>query len=159
MTARKTKHNPKTGLAARIRAWARLQRGPFSLSEMYYGLDLPYGDARSRARGAIRDFLIRGEMERVGSGLYHYKPEWTVKAQSSLVKTRLIKAMYVAGSTFAVADLMRWAEARDRRYVREVVRHLVRSGYVAHVGSRKLPYSRENIYRVPDRVRFRKELM
>ncbi|MGD8389626.1 MAG: hypothetical protein PVG49_20940 [Desulfobacteraceae bacterium] len=155
----KRKKIPKTGLAERIRAWASRQREPFSPSDMCYGLDLSFSDERKRARGAIRDFLARGEMRRVGEALYQYNQEWAVQARSSLVKTRLIKAMYVAWFTFTAGDLMRWTDARGRKYVEEVLLSLVRSGYVARVGSHKVPFGRENVYQVPDRDRFRKELM
>lgn len=159
MTEAQHKQTPKTGLATRIREWASRRRKPFSLISLYKGLGLTPGKPRERARNAIPDFLARGEMERAGGGRYRYNPKWKPQGLPSPLKGRLIKACYVAGPVFKATDIMRWAEAPKRNYVQKLLKKLVQSGYVMKVGMRKVPQGRENLYRISDRARFRKDLM
>jgi len=158
MTAAKRKSTPKIGLAAGIRAWASRQTGTWGPVDLCDALDMPYG-ARKRIRKALRDFVERGEVERLGTGVYRYVGGGQSPALRAPLKSRIFKAAYVAGPAFTVADVMRWAGAPTRCYVQEVLRGLVRSGHVVIAGSRKTPQARVNLYRVPDRARFRKELL
>jgi hypothetical protein len=157
MTAKRKPVTPKAGLAARIRAWASRQPDTWSPVDVCDALDMPYGD-RKKIRQALKDFVLRGEVERVETGVYRYMGNPASLARSTL-KLRILKACYVAGPSFTVADVMRWAEAPDRSWVQEVLRGLVRSGHLARAGWHKTPQARVNLYRVPDRTRFRKEVL
>jgi hypothetical protein len=142
-----------------MRAWASRQPGTFSPAELCIGIGVIPPDDRLRVRSAIRDFTARGEMERAGEGIYRYNHQWQRQGLPFPLKAKLIKAAYVAGPSFTVADLMRWAEATDRRYVQRTLQKLVRTGHVERTGTRKIPQGRESLYQVPDRNRFRKDLI
>lgn len=153
------KKTPKTGLAASIRAWASGRKKPFRPADLCGGIGVPPSGDRNRVRRAMTDFMARGEIERAGDGRYRYNHAWKRLGKPPVLKAKLLKAAYVAGPAFTVADLMRWSEAPDRSYVQKVLRRLIRSGHVARAGTCRVPLGRENLYRVPDRERFRKELL
>jgi len=156
---------PKTGLAGRIREWASAQ-GVFTAADLYRALGV-VGD-RDTVRKALRDFVRRGEVillppdrRRADAGRvnrYRYHRAWRT-AQKGSMKPRIYKAMYVSG-TWAVTDIVRLTDL-SRDWIDRVVHQLKASGHIAQVGRRLCAHGAgaERVYHIPDRVRFRFEVM
>jgi hypothetical protein len=154
---------PKTGLAAGMRDWMSKQRKPFTAGMVADALDTLPGAARGRVRNALGDFVARAEVfpaKRIrGQIFYAYNRAWH-RVHKGLLNRRIFKAMYVSGQ-FTVADIQRLAEAPDRSWVDKVSRTLKKDGLIRSVGRRPCAHGigAEIIYHIPDRDRFRLEVM
>ena len=150
---------PKTGLAGRIRAWARERRRPFKPSQVCDGLGIAPGPERDKVRCALPDFLKRGEIERIATGRYRYNRAWGDKRQSPL-KQKIFKAMYVS-SRFAVSDIQRLTGQTGRCYIDRVMKELKDNAWLQRVARRPCTHGAgaETLWRIADPQRFRIEVM
>ncbi len=158
-----TSCTPKTGLAASMREWMSKQRRPFTAGMVADALSIPPGAARDRVRNAIPDFIRRAEIFPAKRNrrqvFYAYNPAWHRVHKGTLNK-RIYKAMYVSG-TFSLSDIQRLAEAPERSWLDKIVRPLRKDGLIKAVGRRACAHGigAEIIYHIPDRDRFRLEVM
>lgn len=160
---------PKTGLAAAMRAWMKARGdAPFSKRDVYLGIGITDSAARARCRNAVADFERRGEIvllppdrRRADAGRvnrYRYNASWQA-AQKGTLKPRIFKAMYVSGS-FAVTDIVRLTNLK-RDWIDRAIKGLVGHGYVTMIGRRLCAHGAgaERVYHIPDRDRFRLEVL
>ncbi len=154
---------PKTGLAKRMREWMSKQRRPFSAAQISDALGLPPGKERDKVRNAIPDFIRRAEIFPVKRNrrqiLYGYNPKWFRIHKGSLNK-RIYKAMYVSGQ-FTISEIQRLSEAPDRSYLDKMARALKKAKHIKQIGRRVRAngIGVEILYFIPDRDRFRLEVM
>lgn len=159
---------PKTGFAARMRAWMSGQKKPFTARTVCYALDMVSVENCDKVLFAMRDFARRGEVVRDGylekqnrrqsAALYRYNPEWK-NGNRAAIRPKIIKAIYVAG-IFSSGDIVRLAEAPDRGFVDETIRKLRKAGLIALVGRRRSSGTAAmNLYNIPNRDRYRLEVM
>jgi len=148
----------RNGLASRIRAEAAARRGDFTPASVSVALGIPPGPAREVVSNVFGDFVKRGEMVRVGRGLYRYVHSWRPAARIEDVDLRRIhKAIYVCGE-WTVSDIRRLA-GTGGSHTQKVVRRLVEAGLVRQVARRAALRTVEPVYQVADRNRFRKEML
>lgn len=145
---------PKTGLAARMRAWMRSCNQPYTYHELYDGLSgaVPM----SQIKSAMSNFVARGEVERMPNGRWRYNHEWR-NLRVMNVERRIYKAMYITPQ-WSVNDIIRLVSA-GQSYVYRIVARLRATNVVEQVGVRSMsprPGS-EYVYRVRHREQFRKE--
>lgn len=154
------KRIPKTGLAKRIREWAQSRDYAFTPSDLSTGLDIPEGKGRARVWNAIRDFQKRGELERVENGKFRYSNDFRKRGTAPL-RQKILKAVYVLISQFAVSDVQRLAGAHDRSYVRQIIRELIARNLIRPVGRRRCRYSQsvECVFSVTERDRLKIEML
>ena len=159
---------PKTGRAQEMRAWMRRRRKPFAPADVSAGLGIPPGPERERVARALRDFLRRGEVARVGQAgqgyLYLYNKAWRREETDSPLKDRIHKAIYLAGSSgvFSSAEIERLAtDGTSKNFISKTIKALVDGWFLETVGRRKREraYGLENVYRITDRERFRMEVL
>jgi len=163
---------PKTILAKRMRAWMRSRGGTvgdrrFYSRELYVALEIPKGYERQKARNALTDFLLRGEVtfrfnRKRKRRHYLYNLTWR-RAQKGKINKKIFKAMYVSAS-FAVTDIVRLVgikKQKERNWTDKVVRRLVKEGYLQQISRRLCAHGSgaEKVYRVVDRDKFNLELM
>jgi hypothetical protein len=154
---------PKTGLAARMRAWMSRQRKPFTAGMIADALAIPPGPERDRVRCSIGDFIARVEIfpaKRIRRQVFYgYNPAWHRIHKGTLNK-RIYKAMYVSG-TFSLSDIQRLSEAPERSWLDKIARPLRGQGLIKPVGRRACAHGigAEAIYHIPDRDKFRLEVM
>lgn len=144
------------------------EKGFFTATALCNALGLETEKSRAQAVTALRDFLKRNELlliryeekrnRRQPAALYQYNPRWHSKRESKSTK-KIYKAMYVQG-IFSGSDLVRLSEAFRTR-VDEAIRRLRKEGIISRVGRRRCVNSTsvENLYNIPDRDRFRREVM
>lgn len=158
---------PKTGLAASMRAWMKVQPRLFTKRDVYLGIGIDDPADRAIVRNAIHDFVDRGEIilqppdkriRRQDISRFRYNPEWK-GAQKGAKSPRIFKAIYVSG-TFAVTDIQRLCDL-ERSWVEKIVRRLSAAGHLAIVGRRLCAHGAgaEALYHVTDRDKFRLEVM
>lgn len=158
---------PKTGLAARMRAWMKEQTRPFTKRDVYIALGIESPADRAVLRNAVPDFERRGEIilqppdkrnRRQDINRYRYNQKWK-GGQKGSKSPRIFKAIYVSG-TFAVTDIQRLCDL-ERSWVEKTVRRLKREGHLAIVGRRLCSHGAgaEALYHVADRDKFRIEVM
>lgn len=164
-----TKQTPKTGLTSRMREWMQRQRRPFTVAQLCEGLMIPPGRERDKVRNAISDFVQRVEIFPVAAPrrkaaapqktAYARNPAWH-RVHRGTLNRRIYKAMYVSGR-FALSDIQRLSEAPDRNWIDKVARSLKTAGMIRAVGRRICAHGigAEIIYHIPDRDRFRLEVM
>jgi hypothetical protein len=149
-----------------MRAWMIAQAKPWTVTQMCDALGVAPGKERDKVREAMPDFVGRMEIVPVGmtkqnrrQHLYVYNRTYR-RIQKGVLNKKIFKAMYVAGS-WALTDLQRLAGAPDRSYLDKILRRLRRNGYVRPVGRRVCAHGigAETIYHMPDRDRFRREVM
>jgi len=152
--------NKKTGLAGRIRAELMKSSRPRSLSSLSRDLGMEHGQARQTMRSALRDFEARGEISRTPSGLIKYNRAWK-RADKAPLKSKILRAMYVQGGSFASTDIRRLVPDAEKSHVEKTIRCLVADARLQRVGRRPCAHGpgAEWLYTVPDRVRFRVEVM
>lgn len=163
---------PKTGLAARMRAWMKAQSRPFAVRDIYLGLGLAAQNQRATLRNAVPDFERRGEIvlqppdkrnRRQNIKRYRYNHAWK-GGQKGLLNKKIFKAMYVSGQ-FAVTDIQRLCrepgEDTDRSWVEKIVRRLKREGHLTVVSRRLCAHGAgaEAVYHIVHRDKFRLEVM
>jgi hypothetical protein len=163
---------PKTDLAKRMREWMRFRAGSvgdrrFYSRELYEGIGIPKGYERQKARNALTDFLLRGEVtfrfnRKRNRRHYLYNPAWKRK-QKGKINRKMFKAMYVSAS-FAVTDIVRLVgikKQKDRNWIDKITRRLVKEGYLQQISRRLCAHGSgaEKVYRVVDRDKFKLELM
>lgn len=143
------------GIAKLAREWMQTQGAPWRLDVMVHAL----GVDRERLRHALKDFVNRGEVERLSSGRYRYMTGYRKPLRGDTLPA-IYRAMYFM-TTWTSRDIHRMVDAPDTGWVNRVIRRLVKSGHVEICGSRKLEAAigRERIYRISDRERFRTEIM
>jgi hypothetical protein len=159
---------PRTGLAARMRAWMAEQTKPFSPRMVCDALELAKAASYDKVVTALRDFARRGEVIPAGrlekqnrrqpAALYCYNPAWQSR-RGAVITPKVHKAIYIAG-TFSASDIARLSEA-DQSFVQEIVRKLRRKGLVSRVGRRVCGNGTgaENLYNIPNRDRYRVEVL
>jgi len=157
---------PKTGLAARMRAWMLGTTGIFTALDVSDALEFVSAKNRDRVITALRDFSRRGEVMLTGyvekqnrrQLLYRYNSEWK-NGNRAVIMPKIYKAIYVAG-TFSSRDIARLSEA-DRGFVQEIIRKLRRDGLIMKVGRRKCDSGTTavNLYNIPNRDRYRVEVL
>ena len=154
---------PKTGLASRMREWMSKQRRPFSVAQMCDALGIPSGKEREKVRNAIPDFISRAEIfpaKRIRrQTFYGYNPKW-FRINKGTLNKRIYKAMYISG-TFTLSEIQRLSEAPDRSWLDKIARALKKGGHITQIGRRMRSngIGVENVYHIPDRNRFRLEVM
>jgi hypothetical protein len=160
---------PKTGLAARMREWMSGTTGTFTTLDVLDALDFVSAKNRDRVVTALRDFYRRGEVllvrykekhnRRQPAALYRYNAEWKSR-RGAVIMPKIHKAIYVAG-IFSGSDIVRLSEAPDRSFVDEIIRKLHQEGLIVKVGRRKCTSgtTAENLYNIPNRDRYRVEVM
>lgn len=162
----------KTMLAQRMRGWMRARGGSvgdrrFYSRELYEAMSLPPGPERQKARNALTDFLLRGEVtfrfnRKRKRRHYLYNLTWR-RALKGKINRKIFKAMYVS-SSFAVTDIVRLVgikKQKERNWTDKVVRRLIKEGYLQQVSRRLCAHGSgaEKVYRVVDRDKFNLELM
>lgn len=153
---------PRTGLADRLRSWAREQEKPFTFQDVVDGLGIKRGREREKFWTPFGKFVGRGEIERVSffaGGLYHYKQGWHKRILGEKLP-KILKAMYLT-SEWSANEIMFFAGTRNSNQVHRVIAKLISQGYVQQKGHQK-PFSGrgiERVYRVIDRERFRREVL
>jgi hypothetical protein len=160
---------PKTGLAARMRDWMSGRRHIFTTAMICDALGIPPGRERLRVASSVDDFVGRAEVIPLGNDRpdtsgndgrrYRYNPSWH-RAHKGTLNQRIYKAMYVAG-TFAATDIRRLAETPDADWIRKVTGKLRKKDLIRPVGRRTCAHGIgfETIWHIPDRDRFRLEVM
>jgi len=157
---------PKTGLAARMRAWMSGRQDPYTAEDIFDALELASGQSKRRVRQAVQDFAARGEVFPDGYSvqqnrrqpLYRYNAAWQ-RGNRAVMMPKIHKAIYVAG-TFSSRDIARLSEA-DHQWVQEIIRKLRKDGMIARVG-RRVPAKGtgvEDLYNIPNRDRYRMEVL
>ncbi len=159
-----------------MRAWMQGQKAPWTAADLCKAIGLPPGPQRDRVRIDLRDFVGRGEIA-VARGqilnlspaakrnrrqnLYQYNPDHRANDREGALKQRIYKAMYVSVTEFALTDIRRLADIRDRSYLDKLTRRLTASGQVRVVGRRRCAHGAgaEKLYQVVNRDRFRTEVM
>jgi len=154
-------------LAGRIREWASAQ-GVFTAADLYRAIGVTNDQEREVVYKALRDFRRRGEVillppdrRRADAGRvnrYRYNNAWRRKERGE-IRPVICKAMYVSG-TWSVSDIVRLTGLR-RDWIDRVVNQLRASGHIIQVGRRLCAHGAgaERIYHIPDRGRFRLEVM
>jgi predicted transcriptional regulator len=160
------KKGKKTGLAGRIRAVMHESRKPFTPVQVAEALGIPPGPKRETVAKALLDFWRRGEVNRVGrkggAFRYSYNHAYRRPDNSAELKRKVLKAIrYVINGPFTSADILRLTGDMSKSHVQKIIRGLVDDGQVETVGEKKreLSYGLENVYRVINRERFRRELL
>jgi len=159
----KTKRNngpAKTGLAGRIRAELKTWIRPGSRSRLYRACGMEHGQARQILRRVLRDFEARGEIARTPSGLIKYNHAWK-RSDKSPLKDKMLRAMYVQNRDFASTDIRRLVPDAEKTHVEKTIRRLLADGHLQRVGRRLCAHGigAEWLYIIPDRVRFRMDVM
>jgi len=149
-----------------MRAWMIAQAKPWTVTEMCDALGIPPGKERERMRNGMPEFIARAEVVRVGYAkkqirrqiVYAYNRAYR-RIQKGTRNQKIYKAMYVSG-TWAVTDIHRLAGG-ERSYLDKLLTRLRRDGFVRPVGRRGCAHGAgaETIYHIPDRDRFRREVM
>ena len=155
---------PKTGLTGRIRTWMKERRGTFTSTRYCDDAGL-HGSERDRAVKTFRDFLRRGEIERVPDkrnqrqNFYKYNHAWK-KPVEGYLKKKILKAMYISVS-FAITDIKRLAATDSRSFIDKTAKKLMKDGYLIVIGRRRCGHGAgaELIYHIKDRDKFRVEVM
>ena len=137
-------------LAGAIRDWMRTRTVPFRTRDICTALSIPK-EKRSRVHDAIKNCLMRGEIIRIAQDRYRYNRGFRFKKRSSVLKSRIIKALYVANGVVTVPDIQRMADVTSYGYCAKVVHALLADGYVTKV--------KHGVYKVANRDRFRIECM
>ena len=152
MTRRPT---PKTGLAARMRAWMSGRGRPYTYAELYLGLGDTEGKTRARIRSAMDNFELRGEVDRTPDGRWRYNNAWRPATRAS---SRIYRAMYIT-PVWSVNDIMRLTDLSDKSYVYRIMTGLRAAEVIEQVGVRSMSPRPgcEYVYRVRNRERFRWE--
>lgn len=162
---------PKTGLSERMRAWMKDRPGPYTVSEMAVAIGVSPGKERERMRQALRDFMDRKEVVSLGPDRrltkpvprYVYNAGWRPAPKGDL-RQRIYKAMYYEGR-FAVTDIVRLAHRPDdpvsRSFVDKTVMRLKGKDLIRMDGrrTRKTSYGVESVWMIPNRDKFRLEVM
>ena len=148
-------------LASRMRAEMSGRKKPFRSVEIARALGLAPGPEREKATKAMQDFLARGEVRRVGPGLYVCQGVG-IKRPAPM-KRKVLKAMYVTGrwTTGEILKLVAPEIKISKDYIQRITAALRSAGLVEVLGTQKRPaaYGIESIYRITDRDRFRREVM
>ncbi|MDX9820641.1 MAG: hypothetical protein RBT20_01805 [Syntrophales bacterium] len=141
------------------------QRRPYSVMQICDGLDVPPGPGRQKVHNVMDDFVVRGEIFPLDKPespcrTYIYNRSWHRMNKGTLNK-RIYKAMYVTVSEFSAGDIQRLSEAPDKSWVGKVLRRLREGGYIRAVGRKRCGNGMgvEILYNIPDRDRFRLEVM
>jgi len=142
------------------------QEKPFTALEVAIGLGVPPGRQREDVAKAVRDFVRRGEIIELAPDQrrkrkkkrFLYNHEWR-KKQKGVLNRRIFKAMYVCGS-FTVSEVVRLTGLK-RDWVDRLVPRLRKSGFIIPVARRLCAHGAgaERIYHIPDRDRFRLEVL
>lgn len=154
----------KNGLAARIREEMKKRVRPFRSVQIAQALGLPPGPESERVCRAMRDFVTRGEVERVtyrGISCFRYNPDYRTPVPAK--RSRTVKALYLSG-TFTAGQIERLTSGPGGpsvNYIQKVIRELLADGQIEIVTEQKRErsYGLERVYRIIDRNRFRKEEM
>lgn len=128
-------------IAARMRAEMQKRSGPFHQQEIAAALDLVFDVDKEPMYRAMRDFVRRGEVERLSTGVYRYIGT-TSKTFSAEARERIWKAIRAARA-FTLDELVRVSGA-GKTYCREYLNILMRHGAV--VNATKKP--QEGYYRL-----------
>jgi len=161
----------KTGLAQHMREWMKKRNRPFTGRMICDGLGAETWAERLKIHNAVPDFLRRGEIvehipvhppkrkRRQNVKRYKYNHSWR-RVQKGKNKAKILKAMYVSSTEFAASDIERLSEA-GRNHVSRIIKSLVIDGTVTIVGRRTCAagVGAENLYNIPNRERFRVEVM
>lgn len=151
----------RKGLAGAIREVMRDARYSITYMGLYERLKAKPGAERARILNAVRhDFISRGEIELTPSGRIKYNHSWR-RGDASPCRDKVIKAISLQTGVFTYRDIIGLIEGVERNYIEEIVRGLVKLGYVTREGRHTTPGVRGFVfmYRVIDRVRFRMEVM
>ena len=156
---------PKTGQAAQMRDWMAKQQKPFSALQICEELNIAPGPPRQKFTKYLRDFVSRGEItistkQNRKPLLYIYNPAWSKMNKGTLNK-RIFKAMYVSIGAFAATDIQRLSESPDRSWIDKVFKTLLTKGYLKAAGRRLCAHGAgaETLYHIPDRDKFRLEVL
>ncbi len=154
---------PKTGLAGRMRAWMSGREGRFALRELYEALGIPPGLPRERVARDLRDFVRRGEVIRDNDGRCNgnrYRYVGRPVEPATGLRAKILKGMYLS-VTFALSDIVRLSGAPDSSYVHKIAKPLRKGGHIRVVGRRLCAHGAgaEAVYHIPDRDRFRLEVI
>jgi len=146
----------RTGLAGRMRKAMKAWDGEFAIREIGAALGITDPHERDRLSAARRDFLQRGEIERVAVGRYRYNHAWRpAPTREGVVQAHTLhKAIYVS-ARFTAGDIQRRTGARQLTSIHRALRRLAAAGYIRAEGRR----GHRVVYRVVSRDRFRKELL
>lgn len=160
---------PKSGLAARMRAWMAARTGNkaarrFTVADICDALGATPGKEHDKILKALLDFERRGEIERYYNKKYKrrqllYVQDWR-RVLRGTINRKIYKAMYVSGS-FAVADLQRLTGLQERDYLDKLTAELKKSGYLQAVQRRRCAHGAgaETVWHVVNRDRFKLEVM
>jgi len=159
----KTKRNrapAKAGLAGRIRTELKTWTRPGSRSRLCRNIGVERGQARQVVNQSLRDFERRGEITRTPSGLIKYNHGWR-RSDPSPLKDKILRAMYVQGRDFSSTDIRRLVADAEKSHVEKTIRMLLAHGHLQRVGRRLCAHGigAEWLYNIPDRVRFRVDVM
>jgi hypothetical protein len=163
-----SKKGNKTGLAGRMRAVMQESWKPFTPVQIAEALGVPPGPGREAVTRVLGDFYRRGEVVRAGrSGrgyLYRYNHEYRRRERPADLKRKVLWAIRYAGMKGAfttAAVLFRAGDDVSKNYIHKILKSLEEAGFVEKVCEKKreLSHGLENVYRVIDHDRFRRELL
>jgi hypothetical protein len=136
--------------AKRIREHIRgYPRKHFSPAEVARALRI----SREKVQDALKDFLRRGEIGRIGQGRYLYKGSEMLNKRPATINPRIYRAMY-AQTIFSAREVSVLADAK-KNTVHKAMKRLRKAGEIVKAGRRKSPRGDiENTYRLGDRDAF-----
>ena len=143
-------------MRAELKTWTR----PRSRSSLCRACGMEHGRERQILSRALRDFEARGEIARTPSGLIRYNHAWR-RSDTSPLKDKILRAMYVQGGSFASTDIRRLVADAEKSHVEKIIRRLLIDGHLQRVGRRLCAHGigAEWLYTISDRVRFRIDVM
>ncbi len=159
-----------TGLASRIRAWARARRTAFTMADVCTALGARTPEERQKVFDSFAIFRSRGEIEKTSMKQkrrqkYQYNSSWEQQKSGpeAAQKQKICKAMRLISfhEPFSASDVKKMTGA-TRSYTDKVTKKLLSQGYITRVGFRTLEDgcgSKEALYRVVNNDRFRLEVI
>ena len=132
----------KPGIARCVRE-AFAERGTIRTAELARELGFSY----EQVAAAVGDMFRRGELVRVGFGIYSYTGKRIRRRNPPRLLRQICKAIHAKG-VFTAREILLLCGA-ERSYVHKTLRRLVREGFIEQIGTKKGPKGlQEKLFRL-----------